>query len=108
MKKIETVIVPKGKCPLDVLAEMGQRSADAWIFIHKNAIARMAKTADAIGEYEEIELCWNATEKYPETAIVLEAGEFLWHEVYKINAEDISFTYKPEDPKVVLFIKMEE
>ena len=30
MKK-EVIIVPEDKCPLDVLAEMGERTANAWI-----------------------------------------------------------------------------
>ena len=35
MKK-EEIIVPKDKCPLDVLSEMGERTKNAWIFLHYN------------------------------------------------------------------------
>lgn len=45
MKK-EVILVPKDKCPLDVLAEMGERTKNAWIFLHQNATEKLKKTAD--------------------------------------------------------------
>ena len=31
----EITYVPQDKCPLDVLAEMGAETSDAWIYLHK-------------------------------------------------------------------------
>ena len=109
MKKIETIIVPKSKCPLDVLAQMGQRTAGSWIFLHKNCIDKMVKSIDALGEHDdEVEFCWDATDEYPATTVVFEKSGYLWREVYKIAAEDIAFSSRPNDPQTVLFIKTEE
>lgn len=50
MKK-EVTLVPKDKCPLDVLADMEERTADAWIYFHENAVKKLEKSCDI---YEEI------------------------------------------------------
>lgn len=43
MKK-KVTLVPKDKCPLDVLAEMKERTANAWIFLHHNAVEKLQRS----------------------------------------------------------------
>lgn len=106
MKK-EVILVPKDKCPLDVLAEMGERTKNSWIFLHDNAISKLIKTADYIEEDEYQEIVWHATEKYPATTLDIENGG-TWHKVYRIIAEDIAFEHEPQDPEDIFFLKMAE
>ena len=106
MKK-EVILVPKDKCPLDVLAEMGERTKNSWIFLHDDAVFKLEITADFIEETEYRELVWNATEKYPATTLDIEISG-TWHMVYRIDADDIAFTDEPQDPEDIFFLKMAE
>ncbi|MBE5812063.1 MAG: hypothetical protein E7314_00215 [Clostridiales bacterium] len=106
----EITYVPQDKCPLDVLAEMGAESSDAWIYLHENAIKKLAKSADhhlpSCTGFIEME--WKETEKYPKTLLHYEDTATQWHKVLYINASDISFNYEPSDPKHIFFLKMAE
>lgn len=109
MKK-EVTIVPKDKCPLDVLAKLESRTRDAWIYLHENAVKKLEGTAD---RYEElargIRLTWISAEEYPKTVIFIGVNEIgRWKPVYSIKAEDIAFEYRAGDPEEILFIKMDE
>lgn len=102
----DVILVPKDKCPLDVLAEMGSQTARAWIFLHQNARAKLKKTAnyvDGCRGYEE--LGWNATEKYPSTVIRLECTTDDWMRIYYIKADDIAFDHEVSDSKYIFFLK---
>lgn len=105
MKK-EVILVPKDKYPLDVLAEMGERTKDSWIFLHDNVVSELHKTADYIEEGEYQELVWSAPDKYPATILDIEIVG-TWHKVYRILADDIAFIYEPKDPEDIFFLKME-
>ena len=111
MKK-EIVIVPKDKCPLDVLADMGEATSNSWIFLHKNAIKKLNSIADkyhadVIGQTQEC--FWNATDKFPETTIKIELCVVkTWLQVLSINADDIAFKERSDDPDNIFFLKMEE
>ena len=108
--KAELIICPKGKCPLDLLADMGTEIVDAWILLHDNAVERLVKTVtDDIAGAEYRELYWDATQEYPATAVYLDKGKQLdYHLVYKIRANDISFKDIPSTPEKIFLIKMQE
>ena len=108
--KREITIVPKDKCPLDVLTELGQRTANAWIFIHQNAINKLRSTCNNVNEfYASFSLGWDACEKYPATIInISDIHTGFWHEVFKISAENIAFKQKSTEPEEIFFLKMEE
>lgn len=106
MKK-EVIIVPKDKCPLDVLTEMGERTKNSWIFLHDNAVSKLEQTADYIEEGEYRELVWSATEQYPATTLDIEIGG-TWHKVYRIMADDIAFEHEPQNPEDIFFLNMAE
>ena len=38
--------MPHDKCPLDILSEMGDKTQNAWIFLHRNAFEKLRSTAD--------------------------------------------------------------
>jgi hypothetical protein len=107
----EITYVPQDKCPLDVLAEMGEKTRHAWIYLHANAIAKLLKTVDSIDENsgnKQYQYTWNATEKYPRTVLTIDNSSYPWFKVKAIDASDIIFRNAPSDPNDIFFIKMEE
>lgn len=48
MKKI---IVSKDRCPLEAIAEMGEQTKNAWIFLNKDAIEQLKEKAITIIEW---------------------------------------------------------
>ena len=104
----EVTLVPKDKCPLDVLAEIGTQTANAWIFLHKNAVEKLRTTADEIIDAVDfLKMYWSGTEKYPSTTILLE-GTATWYKVSTIEADDIAFKQSVSDPEHIFFLQMEE
>lgn len=110
--KREVTIVPKDKCPLDVLAELGDRTKDAWIFVHSNVVRKMGQTAD----YDRLDgnnikiFYWNKTAKYPATTLFLDTNRkiFNYFLVTAIEASDIAFKLMLDEPAEIFFLKMEE
>ena len=69
MKK-EVILVPKDKCPLDVLAEMGEITEKAWIFLDASAYNKLlesdgCKVYGSEKDDGKIMLKWEATDEYP-------------------------------------------
>ena len=108
MKK-EVILIPKDKCPLDYIAEMGERTKNAWIYIHENIYDKLIKSDGVSAEYEKtyFELTWEETEEYPKTEILVNYG-VEWYSVCNISAEDIAFKDKVDDPEEIFFLKMDE
>ena len=107
----DVTLVPKDKCPLDVLAEMGEQTANAWIFLHKNAVEKLRSTADIVTVTDSfLKMHWKETEKYPSTTILVKhpTKEYIWQRIYHIMAIDIAFDYEPSDPEHLFFLQMEE
>lgn len=113
MKK-EVILVPKDKCPLDVLAEMGERTENAWIFLDASAYNKLAESEGCTAyrrknDNERIRLKWEATDEYPATEVLLEIPTSLgWGKIIMIEAEDIAFTVSMADPEDIFFLKMAE
>ena len=112
MKK-EVIIVPKDKCPLNLLAEIGDRIKESWIFLHFNAVEKL-QHSDGVS-YEEgrkrgtLVLTWEATESYPATKIVVDlASSTDWKPIILISASDIPYDLMPVDPEDLFFLKMAE
>lgn len=106
MKK-EVILVPKDKCPLNVLREMGERIRNSWIFLHDDVVSKLETTSNYIEEKGYQELVWSATEKYSQTTLDIEIVG-TWHKVYRIIAEGIAFEYEAQDPEDIYFLKMDE
>ena len=113
MKK-DVTTVPKDKCPLDVLAELGERTRNAWIFLDANAIEKIASiavdccTRPFVGFQE-----YSYFPDFPETSIQIEMNpsedsDKVWWEVYCIESSDIAFHFPADDPAEIFFLKMEE
>lgn len=115
MKK-EVTIVPKDKCPLDVLAEMGERISHSWIFLHENAYQHLINSEGAshftcIPKIPVQKACitWEATKDYPQTIVFCEVPPPNgWGEIVSLSAEDISFKHPEPDPEEIFFLKMSE
>ncbi len=117
---MKVITVPKNKCLLDIIAEMGEDSRNAWFFLDNNCkVDLFQKAGDVItGEgsssYEGMihTLVWEATDKFPETKLVIEL--FTGHEeligtwaIKHIVADDIAFKKRAAIPTEVYFFKKE-
>lgn len=111
--KVEDLVVPTDKCPLDFLAEMGKRIANAWIFVDTSVIKNL-KNSNGV-TYETGGNCkilsWEATEEYPKTEVVYQDLECTgWYYIIAIEADDIAFKqlYQKKDPEYLFRLKMAE
>ena len=108
MKK-EVILIPKDKCPLDVIAELGSQARNAWIFLHDNAVTHLEETASYVSVNDECQkMTWCATKSYPATVLRIEKNALsIWAKVYEIDASDIAFEKAPMDPENIFFLKMD-
>lgn len=114
--KFEPTIVPKEKCPLDVLAEMGKQTESSWIFLHQDVVSHIIGTADEVrwSRSDGVALCkFFASEDTPLTEIDFTysnppSDRDVWAWVSRISAIDIAFTSPPKTPENIFFLKMEE
>ena len=115
MKK-EVILVPKDKCPINLLAEMGESIRNSWIFLHENAYVRLITSkgakisgGDSVNHNKTICIIWEATDKYPETVVFCEKPEVHgWGKVTAITADDIAYGNCPIDPEDIFFLRMAE
>ncbi len=110
MKK-EVTKVPKDKCLLNYIAEMGERAEKAWIYVHQNDVAKLSKMEGTIHYYDEddIIMYWEETDKYPTTRLIIqyEYGA-KWLKIQEIQAEDIKFKKSCSDPQEIIFLEKEK
>ena len=110
--KPEITYVLKDECALDVLANLKDQTIKAWIFMHDNVIQKLKKTCDRGKCINSKYLCFEffATDDYPATKILFSKSEksSQWHEVIKIEADDIAFEQKASTPEEIFFLKLEE
>ena len=109
--KRETTLVPMDKCPLDVLAEMGERTSNAWIFLHLSVLKKLKESCDTFNDFNHNRhyLTWEATEEYPATEVVINNKVHTdWVEIFRISASDIAFSVRPRNPEEIYFLKMDE
>ena len=105
----EVTLVPKDKCPLNVISEMGDKTENSWIFLHKNVRKKLRSTADKIDGFGSfITMLWKETPEYPSTLVWIPNSNEEWVKVIRIEAEDIAFRYDTPDPRHLYFLKMEE
>lgn len=115
----DIILIPKGKCLLNFLREMGERTRNSWIFIHQNVVKQLEDTSD--DEFCEPayirNFIWKEISKYPQSTLgldisheVLRGKEYVveWYVVDWISAKDIAFRSKPRNPDQILWLKMEE
>lgn len=109
--KREVTVVPKDKCPLDVLAELGERTRNAWIFLHSNAVEKIESIAgDCRTPPFSVFQDYSYFADFPETSIQIELNHDgrPWLKVYRIKSGDIAFNLPADDPSEIFFLKMEE
>lgn len=113
MKK-EITLVPKDKCPLDFIAKMGERTANAWIFLDASAYNKLlisdgCEVCTRKDDEGRILLKWEATDEYPRAEVLLNIPTPTgWGQIVYIEAENIAFTFAMADPKEIFFLKMAE
>lgn len=104
--------VPQDMCALDFLAEMKERTKNAWIYLHDSVINKLLKS-DGVKCEEGIHNCrilsWKATDEYPSKQVVISSFEAkCWYTVIAIKAEDIAFKEidNIEEPECIIRLKM--
>lgn len=105
------IIVPKDKHPLELLAELGNRTRYAWIFLHKNVIAKLNESCTNKKQtrgFSTTLYSWNKTEKIPDTFVSVDYFTNSWSAVICIRSSAISFCSRSEEPTEMIFIKMDE
>lgn len=115
MKK-EVILVPKNKCPLAVLAEMGEQIRNSWIFLHENAYQHLLKSEGAdyttnnhMNGNQSTIIFWKATKDFPKTVVHCDVPAAKgWGKITSILAEDIAFGLARSDPEDIFFLKMDE
>lgn len=114
MKK-EVITVPKDKCPLDVLAEMGEQIRNSWIYLHSNVYEKLRTICHSYGTYNRMNdpesalFKWHATKDYPETVVFCDVPKGThWARIQSIKASDIAYDMLPHDPESLFFLKMDE
>lgn len=115
MKK-EVIFVPNDKCPINVLAEMGERIRNSWIFLHENAYEHLLKskgvnhsTGNTMNANQETLFKWEATDDFPETVVFCEVPDCKgWGKINSIDAENICYSLSPPDPENIYFLKMDK
>ena len=113
MKK-EVILVPKDKCPLNLLAEMGESIRNSWIFLHENAYERLMRSegvmpsgGDSVNRNKTTCFMWEAIPC--STVVYCEVPEKNgWGKVVAISSADIAYSSCPIDPKNIFFLKMAE
>ncbi len=113
--KNEVITVPKDKCPLDVLADMGEKLLGVGILFSVTALNKLKGTADRCEELDSTAflLYWNATVKFPQTILIVvsepsEVYGLIQYRAIYINATDISFRRQWDNRTVDYFLTMEE
>lgn len=105
MKK-EVTLVPKDKCPFDILTEIAERIESSWIFLHTDIVKKLTNSSDScdfVGHYFT-ELTWNATKNFPSTFLSIE-GLGTWRSIYRIK-KDNKLEYSCSDPEEIFFWQM--
>lgn len=111
--KTTTITVPKEKCPLDVLAEMGSQTSGAWIFFTENTAKTLKDSSDSNQQYNDDTyiLRWNATAEYPQTSAIIRECDLLglgiFYHVLLIEATDIAFKSVTAFPDKLLILCMD-
>ena len=109
------ITVPTGKCPLNVIAEIGEDLKGALILLDDTVLKALAESANVKrhGIHKNCCVCysfetyfWEASKNRPETTIKVSDYRCRkgWHRVLRI--EGIVCTHEPYSPKRYIKIKM--
>lgn len=101
----EVILVPEEKSVLDLLAEMKEKTKNAWIFIDLNLLKNLMNTTPN-RKYSHGILCakWIEENKNPITVELKYFGNDWWS-FYHINCDEIAFGRPCYDPEKLIFLK---
>lgn len=106
------ILLPKDKCPIDVISELKDSAVNAWIFFDNNCTCWLRTRGcnvetDRINKLKTITMHWESTENSPETTICIQEYSKDWYTVLFISAEDILFKERTETPTEIYLLKKE-
>lgn len=110
----EIIIVPKNKCPLEVINGMGDQLKSSWVFIHENAYQHLLKSEGAsctmgnkMNLPKSVLITWYSSSKFPKSLVFCEVPPSLgWSRVPYIELDTSIFRFSPPDPNQIFFFKM--
>lgn len=105
-----TIIIPTGKCPLNILSNLGVAIKNSRILFDCTVIRELSRTADKVVIGDSVEYFWNATDKYRKTYLKIdrsttECGRYS--KVLEIDSERIAFKHDLEPPNFTIYFMME-
>ncbi|MBP3707322.1 MAG: hypothetical protein J6J36_01775 [Clostridia bacterium] len=100
-------VVPKEVCPLDVMATMGDKLEEAWVYLSTEALNKLQETGECSFVDGGFSMEWPATPEYPRTQLVVKNDSPCWWSVVSIRASDIPYADWVTNPKTIIFITVE-
>lgn len=105
---MQKVKVPKKKCPLDIISEMGEDAKKFRFFMDQAGLDQLRKSADSLTSiFDDSILEWKATDKYPSTKLVLSRSYGKWYMIKEIEAKDIFFRKISKNVEDNIFLEKE-
>lgn len=107
----EVVLLPKDKCPLAFIRELGENIKKSWIFLHADIVPYLMLTANdsIMNGYKPILIHWDAIGELSEISIAVKYDkDNIWNEMVGIKTDKINLDKRCTDPQYIYFIKMEE
>ena len=107
------IYVPKDKCLLNVLAEMGDQSKDAWFFLHNNLVENL-KSSNGISFKEgekkgTLVFTFESTKNDKPKMIIDICGlNADWKPILSISDSNIAFKTMPADFEEIYFLRLAE
>jgi hypothetical protein len=109
---VSNLFVPENKCPLDFLADQGDRISNTWILANDEVIEKLKET-DGVSKRSEgfcaYVLTWEATEGTPYTRLKYEDFHSTgWNTIVSIEASDIAYTTvdSVKKPNEIIFLQL--
>ncbi len=101
---------PIDKCPLDLLAELGERTKDCKIYLDQKALEKLQESCSKSVSTDSrlLSMFWAASRTYPSTELLVskEKTKDGYFEILYIKADDIAFEEPSCNPKEIFKIKM--
>lgn len=107
----EIILLPKDKCPLTFIWELGENVKKSWIFLHADIVPylMLAATESVMNGSKPILIHWDPLGKLSEISISVKFDkDNIWNEMVGMKTDKINFDTPCADPEYIYFIKMDK
>lgn len=103
---------PDDTCPLDLIANLGERTRNSRIYLGEKAIERLKSTCNKhVHTGGSLSIFFNASKSFPSTELLIKMHDEEkdgYFEIRYIKAEDIPFEEPSSNPNEIFKIEMKE